>query len=336
MNTSPLGAARRQPVATSAAGWVVHTGELSLPYVVRPTVEVELARWARDQVSTVDGWLHTHGAVLFRGFGIGLDGFAAVAAALAGPPLPYRERSTPRTQLADGVYTSTEYPADQSIPLHNENAYQRCFPARLVFGCVTPPAAGGATPLADCRRVLARIDPATVEAFRRRQVRYVRHFHEGMGLSWREAFGESDPQRVDEYCAAHDIAPHWRDGHLRTEQLRPAIARHPVTGEQTWFNHVNLFHPSALAEPVHAALVAQYGADRLPTDVSYGDGSAIDIGALARIRAAYAAETVAVPWQAGDVLLVDNVLVAHGRQSYEGPRRIVVSMGGMLCHEDTP
>jgi hypothetical protein len=280
----------------------------------------------------VDGWLHAHGAVLFRGFGVGLDRFGDVAEALAGPPLPYRERTTPRTQLAEGVYTSTEYPADQRIPLHNENAYQRCFPARLVFGCITPSATGGATPLADCRRVLARIDPLIVEAFRRRRVRYVRHFHDGIGLSWREAFGESDPGSVNEYCAAEDIVPHWCDGTLRTEQVRPATAQHPVTGEETWFNHVNLFHPSSLAEPVQQALVAQYGVDGLPMDATYGDGSAIENEALASIRAAYAHETVAVPWQVGDVLLVDNVLVAHGRERYEGERKIVVSMAGTLRH----
>lgn len=332
MSTNPWGAARRQPVATSAAERVVPTGSHSLPYEVRPATDIDLALWARDDVSTVDNWLHVHGAVLFRGFGVDLERFAAVAAALSGPALPYRERSTPRTEVAEGVYTSTEYPPDQPIALHNENAYQRCFPARLVFGCLTPPASGGATPLADCRKVLSRIDPAVVETFRRKRVRYTRHFHEGVGLSWREVFGEPDPGGVDEYCAAHDITPHWRDGRLHTEQVRPAMAWHPSTGEQTWFNHVNLFHPSALAEPVRQALVAQYGADRLPIDVRYGDGSAIENDALASIRAAYAAETVAVPWREGDVMLVDNVLVAHGREPYEGPRRVVVSMGGTLCH----
>lgn len=332
MSAHPWGTARRQPVATSAAQRVMPTGSHSLPYEVRPTTDIDLAQWAHDHMSTVDNWLYVYGAVLFRGFGFELESFAAIAAALSGPPQPYRERSTPRTELAEGVYTSTEYPPDQAIALHNENAYQRSFPARLVFGCLTSPASGGATPLADCRKVLARIDPTVVETFRRKQVRYIRHFHEGVGLSWREVFGESDPNRVDEYCAAQDITPHWRDGQLRTEQVRPATARHPGTGEQTWFNHINLFHPSALAEPIRQALVTQYGVDRLPIDVCYGDGSAIEDDALASIRAAYAAETVAVPWRAGDVLLVDNVLVAHGREPYEGSRRVVVSMGGTLCH----
>ncbi|GIH03447.1 hypothetical protein Rhe02_15140 [Rhizocola hellebori] len=336
MSTNPLGIARRQPVATSAADQVVPTGTHRLPYEVHPSAGVDLAEWARGNSSTVDNWLHRYGAVLFRGFDVGLDRFAATAAALAGPPLPYRERSTPRTELAEGVYTSTEYPADQPIALHNENAYQRSFPARLVFGCVTPSASGGATPLADCRKVLGRIDRAVVDTFQRRQVRYTRHFHESVGLSWREVFGESDPGRVDEYCAAQDIATDWRDGQLSTVQVRPATARHPATGELTWFNHVNLFHPSALAEPVREALVAQYGQDRLPLDVCYGDGSAIENDALASIRAAYAAETVAVPWREGDVLLVDNVLVAHGREPYQGPRRIVVSMGGTLWHGGAP
>ena len=329
---------RRQPVPLSSADWVRPAdGTGRLPIEVRPATEVDLAEWARDHAGTVTGWLDEHGAVLFRGCAIGFDRFAAAATALAGSAVPYRERSTPRTELAPGVYSSTEYPADQPIPLHNENSYQHVFPSRLVFCCLCPAERGGATPLADCRRVLARIDPAIVAAFRRRRIRYLRNYTEGVGLSWQEAFQQTDRDAVLGYCRQAGITAEWRPhGGLRTWQVRPAVAVHPRTGQEVWFNHAGLFHVSSLAPAVRAALLEQFDEPDLPTNVYYGDGAPIEPDVLAEIGAAYAAEAVAEPWQEGDLLLLDNLLVAHGREPFTGPRRVVVSMTGSLRHEDLP
>lgn len=327
---------RRQPVPALSREWIQPvTPGGALPLAVRPVADVELATWARAHASTVDAWLAEHGAVLFAGFGTGLGSLPAVVAALAGPPAAYRERSSPRTEVAPGVYTSTDYPADQRIPLHNENSYQASFPARLVFCCLAEPDWGGATPLADCRRVLARIDPAVAGAFRERGVRYVRNYTTGLGLTWQEAFQEADRDRVEAYCAAHGVTASWQPGGgLRTEAVRPAVCAHPGTGEEAWFNHAAFFHATSMAPQVAAALRAQLGEAGLPSSTSYGDGSPISAGALASIRAAYAAEAVPVRWKQGDVLLIDNLLAAHGREPFGGGRRVVVSLAGALAHQD--
>jgi alpha-ketoglutarate-dependent taurine dioxygenase len=326
----------RQAVPGSSRDWVgSDEPDRHLPLIVTPRVDVDLADWSRDHADCVTGWLHRHGAVLFRGFDVGMDRFAAVAESLAGAALPYRERSSPRTQLGPGVYTSTDHPADQAIALHNENSYQTEYPARLVFGCLLPAEAGGETPLADCRRVFARIPPDIVDTFRRRHIRYVRTYGDVVGLSWQEAFQDNDRSRVDEYCLAHGISAHWRpDGGLRTERIGPALATHPHTRETVWFNHAAFFHVSTLDPPVARALIAQFGEDGLPANTYYGDGAPIGAAALDTIRAAYRDEMVAEPWRRGDVLLVDNLLVAHGRAPFRGERRVVVSMAGRLSSEN--
>ncbi|MEU6189633.1 TauD/TfdA family dioxygenase [Nocardia sp. NPDC047038] len=302
------------------------------PLIVRPVHDgIDLAAWAHEHRDRVTGWLHRAGAVLLRGFGVGGSDFGAVVRGLSGEPLPYLERSTPRTEVGDRIYTATDHPADQRIALHNENSYQARFPGALVFCCVRPPASGGATPVADTRAILSRLDPAVVDRFARGGVCYVRNYAAGLGVSWSEAFGTDDPAAVRDYCAAHDIDLAWLPGdRLRTSQVRPALARHPVTGERVWFNHAAFFHVLSLPAALRETLLDQLPESDLPNNSYYGDGSPIEPEVLAHLSAAYDAERSVVDWQAGDVLLVDNLLAAHGREPFTGPRRVLVGMAGAL------
>src|SRR6185295_14100684 len=95
---------------------------------------------------------------------------------------------------------------------------------------------------------------------------------------------------------------------------------HPNTGEEVWFNHAAFFHVSTLDPIVRDVLLETIGEENLPNNTYYGDGSPIESSVLEEIRAAYAQEIVAFPWQEGDILMLDNMLVAHGRSPYSGPR----------------
>jgi alpha-ketoglutarate-dependent taurine dioxygenase len=156
-------------------------------------------------------------------------------------------------------------------------------------------------------------------------------------MTWQEAFQETDRGRVEDYCRAAGIELSWRpNGVLRTRQVRPAVAVHPRTREPVWFNHAVFFHVLSLAPVLREMLLGQVVEADLPSNTYYGDGGPIEPETIAALRDAYAAELVTVPWREGDVLLVDNVLVAHGREPFTGPRRVVVSMAGTLRHDGLP
>jgi alpha-ketoglutarate-dependent taurine dioxygenase len=176
--------------------------------------------------------------------------------------------------------------------------------------------------------VLARLDSALVERFAARQVMYLRNYGNGLGLFWQQTFQTTDPRSVEDYCRQRAIEIEWRDdGRLRTRQVRPAIRRHPQTNEPVWFNHAAFFHPSTLDARTRAALEAGLSTDELPFNTLYGDGTPLETETLAQIRRAYREETVAFSWQRHDILLLDNMLVAHGRESYDGPRKIAAALG---------
>lgn len=301
----------------------------ALPALVRAAAPgTDLAEWIRANRPLVNDLAVRAGAVLFRGFAVtGSTEFRSVMDAVSDRVLEYGERSSPRTEVSDGIYTSTEYPADQHILLHNEQSYTDNWPMRIVFCCERPAERGGRTPLADSRRVLAALRPETVEKFERLGVSYVRNYIPGISLSWQEAFQTDDPEQVTAYCEAAGIAVEWVDGgQLRTRQTRPAVHTHPVTGERTWFNHAVFFHITSLPEEVSTGLREALEEEDLPYNTYYGDGTPIEDGTLAELRAAFAAETTGFDWEPGDVLLVENMITAHAREPFEGARRILAAM----------
>jgi alpha-ketoglutarate-dependent taurine dioxygenase len=301
----------------------------SLPIALTAVVpDVRLHEWAAEHWAEVEPLLLSQGALLFRGFHVdsapSLDRFVAATSSGA---LPYEERSSPRSQVEGNVYTSTDHPPEYSIFLHNEQSYNLRFPLRLYFSCVTPAREGGETPIADSRRIFRRLDPALRARFIDRKYLYVRNFDGRLGLSWQVAFQTTDRACVEGYCRRNGISFEWCDGdRLRTRQVREPVARHPVTGELTWFNHATFFHVSTLPDAARHALQATLAEEDLPNNTYYGDGAPIEPSVLEALRAAYVAEAVSFPWRTGDLLLLDNVLTAHGRSPFVGPRLTLAAM----------
>lgn len=274
------------------------------------------------------GLLARHGGLLLRGFAVTEAALPDLLPELLPERLAYVHGNTPRTKVGAGLYTSTEYPPEYAISMHNELSYAASWPARLLFCCVQPAATGGATPLLDSAAWLAALDPALREEFRS-GLCYRQYLHGGRGLgkSWQATFETEDRDEVDRLLGAAGTEWEWTSGGaLRTRAVRPAIVEHPVTGAELWFNQADQWHPATLGEETMRELAAIVPADELPQSVTFADGRPIPDAYVTEIRDLGLKLALDVAWREHDLLLIDNMAVAHGRRPFTGRRRVLVSM----------
>ncbi|WP_415925399.1 TauD/TfdA family dioxygenase [Streptomyces sp. ME19-01-6] len=289
---------------------------------------MRLDTWTSSNRATIEKHLRASGALLLRDFKVpDAPEFERVFGGLYSDLVTEHERSSPRHRIAGNVFTSTDHPNDQPIFLHNELSYATRWPLRIAFCCIIAPGTGGETPIAPIRSVTRNVPAAVRERFREKKVMYVRNYGRGFGLSWQESFQTDDRATVEAYCRSAGLVAEWEGvNQLRTRRVAEALARHPETGEVLWFNHATFFHVSTLGPSLRSAMTEQLPAHDLPTNSFYGDGTAIEPDILDTLRDAYERAKVTFPWQTGDVLLLDNMLTAHGRAPYSGDRRVAVAM----------
>ncbi len=321
---NPLPASAAQ---TSSSLNPTHEGT-GMPVIVTAQHAESIHAIDDDRKQSLIETLQRIGAVLFRGFRVASPvDFKKFAASFGLPLASYEFGSTPRSKVFPGIYSSTEYPAHQSIPLHNEQSYTRQWPSRIWFHCMKPSVTGGETPIADSRLVFQRIPEALREEFARKELLYVRNYSAALDLPWQQVFNTEERAEVERYCTAQGIEYEWKaDGELRTRQRCQAVLQRPVTGEWVWFNQAHLFHISSVETEARNSMLQVLGEENLPRNVYFGDGSPIADAQLDTIRAVYRDTAVAFPWQAGDVLMLDNYLVAHGRNPFTGDRKVIVAM----------
>ncbi|MFF3244513.1 TauD/TfdA family dioxygenase [Streptomyces sp. NPDC002870] len=284
--------------------------------------------WAAEHRDALRAVVTEHGAVLARGLGLrDAAETGAVFSKLTTGLMTEREAFAPRQTYADGVYSSSQWPPNQPMCMHHELSYTLEFPGLMLFACLSAPTEGGATAVADSPTVLDALPTELTQRFEREGWLLTRSYNDEIGASFAEAFGTEDRDAVESYCRANAIEFEWQpDGGLRTRQRRSAVVRHPVTGQRCWFNQIAFLNEWTLAPEVREYLVDVYGADGLPFNTRFGDGDPIGEDVVQLLNKVYEDHTAREPWQAGDLMLVDNIRTAHSREPFEGPREVLVAM----------
>lgn len=307
--------------------------EESLPLLIEPQQgEVSLSDWARAHQAEVDTKLNEHGALLFRGFGINsVLRFHDLARALCPDLLDDYGDLPPEKEK--GVYHSTPYPAEKAILFHNESSHTHRWPMKQLFAAIIAAETGGETPIVDCRKIYKHLDSGIIRRIEDKQLMYVRNFIEGLDVSWQQFFHTQSKDEVDAKCRAAGMTTQWDGNELRTARVCRGVNKHLRTGEKVFFNQIQLHHISCLDPEERASILAVYPRNKLPRNVYYGDGTDIEDSVVQEIVACYWELAKAFPWQQGDALLLDNMLIAHARNPFTGPRKVVVAMGDIVTED---
>jgi len=302
------------------------------PPILRAEAPGDPARWSAEHRDALRSFVAEDGALLVRGLGLRDAAETEAVFRQLGSLMTEREGFAPRRCYAQGVYSSSKWPPNQPMCMHHELSYALELPSLMLFACLVAPTGGGATPVADASTVLDALPAELVERFERLGWLLIRNYNDDIGASLAEAFGTDDRRAVESYCRANDIRFEWQQGGgdgggtLRTWQRRSAVVRHALTGRRCWFNQIAFLNGWTLAPEVREYLVDVYGADGLPFNTRFGNGDPIGADVVQLINEVYEVHTVRERWEAGDLLLVDNVRTAHAREPFDGPREVVVSL----------
>ena len=270
-----------------------------------------------------------HGGILLRGFDVaGAEEFNACVTALGGQALDYAGGNSPRTRVSGDIFTSTEYPATETISLHNEMSYLPAWPRRLFFYSQIPAATGGQTSLASSVDLLHSLPDHIVKTFQDRQLNYVRNFPANvkLGKTWQVTYGTADRDEAEQLIRQQGSDCVWgSNGDLKVTTRCDALAVHPDTGTEAWFNQAEQWHPSALHPELRKLFESR---NMLVHHCEHGDGSPLDEAMLGTIRQHANQNKLLFDWKKGDVLMIDNILMMHGREAFTGARKTLAYLSG--------
>lgn len=288
----------------------------------------EVGDWLTAQRTQLLDLAAAHGAILFRGFPVRTaEDFDAFIAALQLKNFPYEESLSNAVRIVrtPRVFTANEAPPSVMIYLHHEMAQTPIYPSRLLFFCEQPAATGGATPL--CRsdvlwQRLQQAEPAFAHACREKGLRYTNVMPpendptSGMGRSWQSTLRARTREEAERRLASLGYSWEWLPGgELRaTTPVLPAVRKLP-DGRETFFNQLI------------AAFQGWKDSRNDPSRaITFGDGTPLDRAAVDHATQIAESLTFDIPWQQGDVALVDNFVTMHGRRTFTGTRKVLASL----------
>jgi alpha-ketoglutarate-dependent taurine dioxygenase len=288
----------------------------------------DLPAFLQENRAQVEARLAGAGAVLFRGFDVpDALAFDAAIEAYGAPGFTYEDSlsNAVRTNVTPRVFTANEAPPQTEIYLHHEMAQTPIYPSALFFYCEIAPEAGGATPLCRSDWVFERLQqdaPAFAARAEAEGVRYTNVMPgeddagSGQGRSWRSTLSVADKQGAESRLSELGYSWEWLEGgSLRvTTRTLPAV-RSVGDGRKSFFNQL---------------IAAFRGWSDSRNDpnraITFGDGTPIGPEDMADAIRIADELTYDLAWQAGDVALVDNYMVMHGRRPFQGRRRVLASL----------
>jgi alpha-ketoglutarate-dependent taurine dioxygenase len=242
----------------------------------------------------------THGVALLRGFATDASQFDRLASQFVAEPVV--NGNATRVDVVPERAIQTVNSGTDAIPLHAEMAYSPFRPDVLCFHCLQRPAIRtGETLLCDGVELWQKMPPHLRTIFEEAQIRY--SFRRNRMLAV-QAQGQRDRLASDRGVKSHVAHP---DGTIDLEFVAPAVHTTRHGGARAFANSVIVEADSA----------------------SFDGGGPISDAVRRELAIFGASLSYRLAWENGDVLVIDNSRVMHGRRRLapDDGRKIVLKMG---------
>lgn len=302
----------------------------------------DVTQRVRASAPALDSLILQHGGVVLRNTGLsGPADFDAFIGAFPAYERGYVGGAGPRSLVTGQVWEATKVDQRYKITVHQEMAYMADFPPRIAFYCARAAESGGETIVARMSEFMKRIPSELMHELAAHGVRSVRNYaraHEADGKStvqhideksWDEVFGTDDRGAVEAICAERNIECIWNDdGTLTLVEYMSAFTKHPILDKEFYRNivHINFAQTElGSANVEHQERVAR---QKMRTGLSLGSGEELSAEQFGVMERALDEVTLAWDWRAGDVMVLDNLQMGHGRNPFEGERETFVALLG--------
>lgn len=311
--------------------------------------DVDPAAWMAEHKDLLQEMMIKHGVVYLNGLNLPRPNVTtAVASILDEDSLvdSYSGGVTKRPRVEKDLFLTTNIPGSGAIVLHHEMSYVDTFPKKVFFYCRIPSEHGGATPVTYSRTVKKKLNPKLFDQFKKRGIAYVRNYVAKTDptlqyfLSWQEVFEVSTKQELEAKAKSLGMTFEWHGDRLRTKNVRAATIVHPQTNEEFLFNHCMVFQASSeegglplqraastSATEDERRMWKELHAFERPMSVAWGDtGELIESAVIEEVFACYNSNKHTVDWRPGNLMMIDNILAAHGRDQFIGRREVLAML----------
>lgn len=284
--------------------------------------------WLKDNIQLVKDLLLKFGAIVFRGFSVNdAKAFDEFCKTFGYEEYHFAGNFANRTAVAGHVFTANDAEG-RVIPFHHELVHLPEIPTACFFYCDLPSATEGETPIVLSNvvyREMVQKEPEFVRRLHMENTSAIRVIPEKddltsyLGTSWRSSFKVETREEAEKKAkeTGHYDLEWLPDGSLRCKiRPVPGLRIDKKTGRVMFFNYI------------HTAYEGLDDAHNLGPRKSaiFCNGDYMPEKAMKTLKDALWNNCVQLPWQKGDIILVDNIQVQHARNDFKGPRSILVSM----------
>ena len=262
----------------------------------------------RDNINILDldreeiiNLFKSYGVLLFRGFENSVATFTQFTNTLSKDFRDYTGGVFNRRVINGNATILSVNDFNDEIKLHGEMYYQQDIPLMLWFFCAHPASQDGETIICDGRQFFNELSSPLKELFSHKKLKYCGHLDKEV---WQKRYKTTDLKVVEQTCRSNNLL--WQineDESIDVQYVCPAI--HPSRcGKYSTF--------------ISSLLPAKH---RYQNTVFFDDDSEITDDIVSELNEVAERITTEISWKTGDILMVDNTRIMHGRRAFSDPQR---------------